>query len=62
MLIKIRIDDPTAKRLIEAASRESRPINWQAEFIIRKELGTLSEPKPAPNIREPRTRKQADCS
>lgn len=48
MLLKIQIDEETARRLAETAVDELRPINWQAEAILRKVLGTWPKPKSAP--------------
>lgn len=52
MLLKIQIDEETARRLAETAVDELRPINWQAEAILRKVLGTWPKPIPTSGIKE----------
>ena len=39
MRLKITLDRETTGRLVEAAVRESRPVGFQAEVLIRRALG-----------------------
>jgi hypothetical protein len=39
MRLRIDIDDQTRQRLAEAAERERRPLDLQAEVLLRRALG-----------------------
>lgn len=43
MLVKIRLGDEAASRLIQEATRNLRPVNWQAEIILLDALGVKRE-------------------
>lgn len=39
MRVKIDLDREMSRRLVRAAVEERRPIDWQAEVILRRALG-----------------------
>ncbi len=45
MKIRLELDEQAAKHLIELALQERRPVDWQAEVLLREALG-LAGPAP----------------
>jgi hypothetical protein len=41
-ILRIDLDAHSFERLAESAFRELRPVNWQAEVLIRRALGLLA--------------------
>lgn len=39
MRLKLEIDSETAERLVASAGAERRPVDWQAEVLLRRALG-----------------------
>jgi hypothetical protein len=39
--LQLDLDRETLQRLADAAARERRPLNWQAEVALRRALGLL---------------------
>ena len=37
--LQLELDRETLERLTDAAARERRPLNWQAEIVLRRGLG-----------------------
>ena len=49
--LQIRLDPETHGKLVDSALAERRPVNWQAEVIIRRALGLpfpMTAPDPQP--------------
>ena len=45
MKIRLDLDKQTTEQLIELALQERRPVDWQAEVLLRRALG-LAGPAP----------------
>jgi hypothetical protein len=49
MKLRLDLDGETFDRLMEVAAQERRPLDWQAEVLLRQALGL---PFPYPDVEE----------
>jgi len=52
-ILRIDLDAHSFERLAESAFRELRPVNWQAEVLLRRALGLLAPTPLVLNAQEP---------
>lgn len=53
-VLRIDLDAHSFERLAESAFRELRPVNWQAEVLLKRALGVLAPVPTVPNPQESR--------
>lgn len=62
MKLRLLLDQETAKALVRRAVQELRPVDMQAEALLRQALGLPFPPEPTPADPQPEDREVARCN